>query len=98
MAVLTKSRRDAARGLWCRLALLALAGVMLPIVSAQPAARESQIKAVFLYNFVRFVDWPPSAFPDAQSPLVIGVLGEDPFGTALDDAIRGESVNGRPLE
>jgi hypothetical protein len=46
---------------------------------------------------VRFVDWPPAAFPGAQAPMVIGVLGEDPFGASLDDAVRGETVNGRPL-
>ena len=98
MAVLTTPRPGARRGLHCWLAFLTVAVMVQPSVQAQPVARESQIKAVFLYNFVRFVDWPPSAFPDTQAPMVIGVLGEDPFGAALDDAIRGESVNGRPLE
>jgi hypothetical protein len=61
------------------------------------AVQEYQIKAVFLYNFVRFVDWPTRTFAAAHTPLVIGVLGADPFGGALDDAVRGESVNGHPL-
>jgi hypothetical protein len=69
-----------------------------PNSSAQTiAAREYQIKAVFLFNFAEFVDWPPRAFEDAQSPLVIGVLGDDPFGTSLDEAVRDEKVNNRPL-
>ena len=62
-----------------------------------PLAREYQIKAVFLFNFVQFVDWPPRAFSKAQSPLVIGVLGEDPFDSYLDEAVRGEKVNDHPL-
>ena len=61
-------------------------------------ASEYQVKAVFLFNFAQFVDWPASAFPDATAPLVIGVLGDDPFGPYLDETVRGETVRGRPLE
>ncbi|HEY8994027.1 MAG TPA: YfiR family protein [Lacunisphaera sp.] len=65
---------------------------------AQPASsREYQIKAVFLFNFAQFVEWPADAFPEANSPLVIGVLGEDPFGQALDETVHGEQVGSRPL-
>jgi len=59
---------------------------------------EYQLKAVFLFNFAQFVDWPQESFPEAQTPLVIGVLGEDPFGTYLDDIVSGETVNNRQLE
>jgi hypothetical protein len=58
---------------------------------------EYQLKAVFLFNFAQFVEWPPSAFPNSQTPLVIGILGEDPFGTYLDETVRGETVHDRPL-
>jgi hypothetical protein len=69
-----------------------------PRLSAQTATSpEYQIKAVFLFNFAQFVDWPPKAFPDAQTPLVIGILGEDLFGSYLDETVRGEKVNNRPL-
>ena len=64
-------------------------------VWALPA--EYQVKALFLFNFTRFVEWPASAFPEPQSPLIIGVLGEDPFGTDLDEVVRGEKIDGRPL-
>jgi hypothetical protein len=57
-----------------------------------------QVKAVFLFNFAQFVEWPPSAFAAASSPIVIGVLGEDPFGAYLDETVRGEKVDNRPLE
>jgi hypothetical protein len=66
--------------------------------AAQAAiSREYQVKAVFLFNFAQFVEWPPSAFSETQAPLVIGVLGEDPFGAFLDETVRGEKVNNRPL-
>lgn len=60
-------------------------------------AREYQVKAAFLLNFVRFVEWPPEAFADPAAPLRIGVLGDDPFGVALDDTVRDETVRNRPL-
>jgi hypothetical protein len=61
------------------------------------AASEYQIKAVFLFNFTQFVEWPPRAFPTAEAPFVIGVLGKDPFGSQLDEVVRGETVDKRPL-
>jgi len=90
------------RAVWAGLVLWAgLALAVAPVSSgAVPAAPtpEYQIKAVFLFNFAQFVDWPAAAFADAQAPLVIGVLGEDPFGALLDDAVRDEKVGGRPLQ
>lgn len=52
---------------------------------------------MFLCNFSQFVDWPAASFADGRSPLVIGVLGSDPFDGMLDAIVRGETVNGRPL-
>ena len=61
------------------------------------APSEYQLKAVFLFNFSRFVEWPASAFAGPESPFVVGVFGHDPFGAELDDVVKGETVNGRPL-
>jgi len=58
---------------------------------------EYQVKAIFLFNFAEFVEWPPEAFPKTEAPLIIGILGDDPFGPYLDETIRGETVNDRPL-
>ncbi len=70
-----------------------------PGLGAQAArASEYQVKAVFLFNFAQFVDWPARAFHDSTAPFVIGVLGNDPFGAYLDETVRGETVHGRPLE
>jgi hypothetical protein len=68
--------------------------------AAAPAAEapEYQVKSVFLFYFTQFVSWPPGAFADPKTPFVIGVLGEDPFGTDLETAVRGEKVNERPIE
>jgi hypothetical protein len=59
--------------------------------------KEYQVKAAFLYNFTQFVEWPPSTFSEPEGPLVIGILGKDPFGNFLDETVRGENVNGHPL-
>ena len=80
----------------CASALLTVAGSDLPAQTAR--ASEYRLKAVFLFNFAQFVDWPPEAFPDSQAPLVIGVLGDDPFGGFLDETVRGEHLGGRPFE
>lgn len=64
-------------------------------VSAAPTT--AQVEAVFLFNFSQFVEWPSQAFPQAGSPIVIGVLGSDPFGAMLDEVVRGEVVKGRAL-
>jgi hypothetical protein len=70
-------------------------------VQAEPAttavADEYRVKAAVLYNIARFVDWPAVAFADGGSPLVVCVLGVDPFGSALDEALQGRTVKGRPV-
>ena len=75
----------------CVLALLVLTG---SVIRAQEPSLEYRVKAAYLYNFVQFVEWPP---PAETGPLTICVAGRNPFGPALANTIRGESVNGRPL-
>jgi hypothetical protein len=74
-----------------------IVGLLLLAGDASAALSEHRLKAVFLFNFSRFVEWPPSAFPAPDAPFVIGVFGRDPFGSDLDDVARGETVNGRRL-
>lgn len=86
----------ARRSRW-RCAALLLLGWLLACVSAQAQtaiAREYQLKAVFLFNFAQFVAWPPTAFTAPDAPMIIGVLGEDPFRKTLDDTVRGEKIDG----
>jgi len=78
-------------------ALLALLGAA-PLNSApQEISREYQIKAAFLFNFAQFVEWPAGAFANPSAPLCIGILGNDPFGPALDQTVQGETIRSRPL-
>jgi hypothetical protein len=66
-------------------------------VQGAETSKEYQVKAVFLFRLAQFVEWPTNAFQDARNPIIIGVLGNDPFGEALDIATRGETAGGRPL-
>jgi hypothetical protein len=93
MALLREVRRSLLLSLLLAAAVLAAPG---RAAWAQPAVSESDVKAAFLYNFTKFVEWPPAAFADARSPLKICVLGEDPFGKTLR-ALMDEEVGGRPL-
>ena len=63
----------------------------------RPAVSAQKLEAVYLLNFGRFVSWPASDFTDAQSPLIIGVLGRDPFGRFLDDVVKGETIGQHPV-
>lgn len=59
---------------------------------------EYAIKAAYLYKFGLYVDWPPTAFSASTSPINLCIAGADPFGMDLDTAIRGQRINGRPIE
>src|SRR5467141_1369970 len=78
------------------LVLLLGAGFFAAPLRAQ-AFKEYDVKAAFLYHLAEFVEWPPEAFPAAENPLVIGVLGADPFGKTLDEVVRDEVVKNRKL-
>ena len=64
---------------------------------AQSTPSEYQIKSAYLYNFAKFVDWPPQIFNSPESPLTIGVLGDNVFGPDLEQVVQGKKVNGHPL-
>jgi hypothetical protein len=99
MTILPLRLRKVARRISAGGQLLCVAIGMLLIfcftASAQQVAKDYQIKAVFLWRLAQFVTWPAQAFEDDSAPFVIGVLGQDPFGEALDLAVRGETVRGR---
>jgi len=76
---------------------LTLLACTLLLVSAQAPTREYQVKAAFLFNFTQFIEWPSASFSSSSSPLVIGVLGKNPFGNYLEETVSGETVHGHPL-
>ena len=90
-----RGARGGARRWSLAAALLLVSG---PAAAQAVRAAASQVEAVFLFNFAQFVAWPAEAFADSQAPLVIGILGEDPFGVFLDETVRGDTVRGRPFE
>lgn len=86
-------------GPWRILWAVGLLGLLLGGTRAQsPTISEYQVKAAFLYNFAKFVEWPPTGFRDAAQPLQICVLGRDPFGQELRAITDAKTVNGRKLE
>jgi hypothetical protein len=63
---------------------------------SQPLS-ESQIKAGFLFNFTKFVEWPPEAFADSGVPIVLGIVGDNPVTELLIETAAGKTVNGRAV-
>jgi hypothetical protein len=100
------------RGMWIRLvrgaqcrakfhavvlaALVSLSGGSPAWAQANPSV-EYQVKAAFLYNFAKFVEWPPESFADQNAPIVLGVISDNVFGKLLTEVTAGKSVNGRPV-
>lgn len=80
---------------WAVLGLLPVGLATVPLRGE--AFKEYDLKAAFLYHLTQFVEWPAGAFAAADSPLVIGVLGQDPFGGVLDEMVRNEVVKNRRL-
>jgi hypothetical protein len=66
-------------------------------VPQKTATPEYQVKAVFLYNIAQFIEWPMDSFAQEKSPIIIGLLGTDPFGSYLDETVQGEEINGHPI-
>ena len=84
--------------LFAILVLHCLANCAAPAnLRAQPPPSEYQVKAAHLLNFLKFVEWPEDSFADPLAPIVIGVVGEDPFGSALPEVVIGKTVQGRDL-
>jgi hypothetical protein len=61
------------------------------------STREYEIKAGFLYNFAKFVEWPAIAFSDPKQPVCVCIYGRDPFGHSLEGALLGKSIGSRPV-
>ena len=59
--------------------------------------KESQVKALFLFNFAKYVDWPPAVFHGTNAPIIIGLSGEDRFGDVLKKMVEGKRVSGRQI-
>ncbi len=84
----------------CLCLLLALWVVFSSALVARaesPAPTMHQVQAAFLFNFAKFVTWPDDAFRRSEDSLIIGVLGEDPFGAVLEETVRDKTIMGKKL-
>jgi len=89
-------KRTGWRWLWrCALPFV-LGGALLASTQTQEMD-EYKVKALFLYNFAKFVEWPDDVFPSPTAPITLCVLGVDPFGTMIDEAVSHRFVGRRPL-
>ncbi|MDP3857921.1 MAG: YfiR family protein [Stagnimonas sp.] len=93
--MMTRTRSSAVGAVAVLLAVVLLAAQGAH--AAEAVSKEYQIKAAFLYNFAKFVEWPPASFADASSPIIIGVLGQNPFGGELEQVVKDRKINGRDV-
>jgi hypothetical protein len=84
-------------GLWYWLALACLGPACPAHAAAELVRSEYEVKAAFLHKFALFVEWPAQPPGEAPLPLVVGVLGQNPFGTNLQAVLSSKTVRGRPL-
>jgi hypothetical protein len=81
-----------------RLAVLLLAPLLaFGALAQEPSAAEHQVKAAYLFKFGGYVEWPPGAFAEPESPVVIGVAGDDALGKELTRIVANRNINGRPV-
>lgn len=85
-----------------RCSVLAMPMMICVLLASAPAQdvpfSEYQVKAAYLYNFAKFVEWPPASFASASANFQMCILGPDPFGDELRNLTRDKAVNGHPFE
>ena len=84
-------------GMLAKLVLFVLLGAVIEACAADTVAGEYEVKGAFLLNFAKFVEWPPETFKNPTDPIVVCVLGENPFGPGLERAARNTLVANRPV-
>lgn len=89
-------RQSTLRRIYTSILLIAAGLASFPFEAQPQTATEYQVKAAFLYNFAKFVEWPQEALSNEQA-FVIGIVGEDPFGAFLDEAVAGKTVRDKRI-
>ncbi len=77
------------------LIILVAGALQLYAQAPETAFDEYQVKAAFLYNFAKFVEWPPGTFANSTDPIGICIVGQNPFGSALENMVQGKKVGER---
>lgn len=91
------SRPAARRGRWRALIGAVALGLAAPWSAATAASLEQQVKAVYIYKLIPFVNWPAGSLPPSGAPISLCIVGDDPFGAALDQAVQKQQIDGRAL-
>jgi hypothetical protein len=93
-------RKSQAAACICLLAVC-LRGVCIEAIgankAADPAVTEYQVKALYLYYFAKFVDWPQNTFEDKTSPIIIGIIGDDAFGNLVEAIAKNKTAQEHPI-
>lgn len=102
MGILKRTRHYLGPALHTRTAVFfvaaSFAGLLVcSALSPQSDPSEDQVKAAFLFNFTKFVEWPDGSFETPQAPLVVGIIGDDPIDEDLERMVAGQKVQGRSL-
>jgi uncharacterized protein DUF4154 len=99
MAVLTTTTRSLAWSVCRRVVVAGLCSLLLGVsgAAAPPISAEYQLKAAVLFKLTHFAEWPAHAFAAPDAPLVIGVVGDDPFGPYLDHMVESEKIDNHAL-
>jgi hypothetical protein len=82
---------------WAGLLAVIAAGTGMARAQEAVAPTEYEVKAAFLYNFAKFVEWPAEAFPATNTPITIGIVGKNPFDGVLERSVRNKAIRGRDL-
>ncbi len=98
MGSLRQTRKPTARRTLGLVALSCTFCAALLADSQDVSHAEYNVKLAFLYNFARFVEWPPDAFASENAPLILCVAGQNPFQGELGDALRGRTAGGHPIQ
>jgi len=97
-AAITAMLRILGLGVVGRAAIAAVCVLAAMTASAHALeATEAAVEAAFLFKFGFFVEWPASAFASGDSPMTLCIVGDDPFGALLDDAVKGQKIGNRPV-
>lgn len=88
--------RMARRG-WCVAGIVGACLLPRSATAAEGPPTEARVKAAFVFNFARFVEWPRGAFADRREPFIVGVLGRTPLTEAIEESLPGKSLHGRSL-
>lgn len=79
--------------------LVLVAGVLYHAETFSQSQQEVELrlKAVYLLNFMKFTEWPDSAFQSVDDPIILHIVGKDPFGSILEETFESEKIYGRPI-